>query len=140
MRPNQPARTEPGSRLDGVVHGLPHLLLRIEGVALFGLASVLYWQFGASWILFLVLLLAPDVGMLGYLRGNRVGAIVYDLFHTYLPPAVLAVAGILTEAPFMYPLGLVWFAHIGMDRALGYGLKYPTAFAHTHLGTIGGRR
>jgi hypothetical protein len=123
----------------GIVRGLPHLLLRTEGAALFALAFVLYWQFGASWILFVVLLLAPDVGMLGYINGNRVGAVVYDMFHTYLPPAVLAIVGILTEARFFYPLGLVWFAHIGMDRALGYGLKYPTGFRHTHLGWIGGR-
>jgi uncharacterized protein DUF4260 len=129
--------TEPGGSADGVVRGLPRLLLRSEGLALFGMAAALYWQFGASWILFAVLLLAPDVGMLGYVRGNRVGAVVYDLVHTYLPPTILVVVGILTEAQFVYPVGLVWLAHIGMDRALGFGLKYPTAFRHTHLGWIG---
>jgi hypothetical protein len=122
---------------EGVVLGFPHLLLRSEGVALFAMASILYWRFGSSWILFVVLLLAPDVGMLGYVRGSRSGAVVYDLFHTYVPPAVLAVAGILADAPVAYSLALIWFAHIGMDRALGYGLKYPTGFRHTHLGWIG---
>jgi hypothetical protein len=88
---------EPGGSADGVVRGLPRLLLGSEGVALFGMAATLYWQFGASWILFAVLLLAPDVGMLGYVRGNRVGAVVYDLVRTYLPPTILVVVGILTE-------------------------------------------
>lgn len=137
--PANPRTRAPSNDTTGIVRGLPHLLLRTEGPALFALAAALYWQFGASWILFVVLLFAPDMGMLGYIRGNRVGAIVYNVFHTYLPPAVLAIVGILTEAPWLFPLGLVWLAHIGMDRALGYGLKYPTGFRHTHLGWIGGR-
>jgi hypothetical protein len=137
MRPKR-GPIEPSGREDGVVRGLPRLLLRSEGVALFGMATILYWRLGSSWILFIVLLLAPDVAMLGYIRGNRVGATVYDLFHTYIPPAVLAIGGTLYEAPIAHSLALVWFAHIGMDRALGFGLKYPTAFRHTHLGWIGG--
>jgi hypothetical protein len=82
-------------------------------------------------------LLAPDLGMLGYLGGSRVGAAVYDLFHTYVPPAVLGIVGVVAESPLTYSIALIWFAHIGMDRLLGYGLKYPTAFRDTHLGSIG---
>jgi hypothetical protein len=119
------------------VRGLPGMLLRTEGAALLALAVTLYGRFGRSWLLFLVLLLAPDLGMLGYLGGSRVGAAVYDLFHTYVPPAVLGIVGVVAESPLTYSIALIWFAHIGMDRLLGYGLKYPTAFRDTHLGSIG---
>jgi hypothetical protein len=101
------------------------------------MALTLYWQFGTSWLLFVVLLLAPDVGMLGFLRGSRAGAALYNAFHTYVPPAILAVAGVLLESELVWSLSLIWFAHIGMDRLLGYGLKYPTGFQDTHLGRIG---
>ncbi|HZA60301.1 MAG TPA: DUF4260 domain-containing protein [Actinomycetota bacterium] len=122
---------------DGSVTGLPRILLRSEGAALLAMALTLYWQFGTSWLLFVVLLLAPDVGMLGFLRGSRAGAALYNAFHTYVPPAILAVAGVLLESELVWSLSLIWFAHIGMDRLLGYGLKYPTGFQDTHLGRIG---
>lgn len=113
------------------------MLLRTEGAALAGVATALYAKFGLSWWLFAALLLTPDIGMLGYIRGNRIGAAMYDLFHTYLPPAILAVAGVLAELQLAYSIALIWFAHIGMDRLLGYGLKYQDGFRHTHLGRIG---
>jgi hypothetical protein len=81
------------------VRGLPGMLLRTEGAALLALAVTLYGRFGRSWLLFLVLLLAPDLGMLGYLGGSRVGAAVYDLFHTHVPPAVLGIVGVVAEGP-----------------------------------------
>jgi Domain of unknown function (DUF4260) len=107
---------------------------------LFALATFLYGLADASWIMFVVLLLLPDLGMLGYIRDSRVGAVVYNFFHTYLPPALLAMIGLLAGADLSVLLALIWFAHIGMDRLLGYGLKYPTAFQDTHLGTIGRAR
>lgn len=116
---------------------LPTAFLRLEGLVLFGLATFLYGLADASWLMFVVLLLFPDLGMLGYIRGTRVGAVVYNLFHTYLLPALMAVIGMLAAADLLVLLALIWFAHIGMDRVLGYGLKYPTAFQDTHLGTIG---
>jgi Domain of unknown function (DUF4260) len=119
---------------------LPTAFLRLEGLVLFGLATFLYALADASWLMFVVLLLLPDVGMLGYIRDNRVGAVVYNAFHTYLPPALLAVIGMLAGADLPVLLALIWFAHIGMDRVLGYGLKYPSAFRDTHLGTIGRAR
>jgi hypothetical protein len=81
-----------------------------------------------------VLLPAPDLGLLGYLRSKRAGAVAYDLTHTYLPPATLGVAGVVTGSGLAAVLALVWFAHIGMDRALGLGLQYPDGSGRTHLG------
>ena len=80
---------------------------------------------------------SPDIGMLGYLADSRVGATTYNLLHTYLGPAILLVGAIVAESPLTYSVAIVWFAHIGFDRALGYGLKYGDGFNHTHLGFIG---
>ena len=121
------------------VTGLPRGLLRLEGAVLLGLSILLYARLDRSWWLFVLLLLAPDVGMLGYVRGTRVGAVAYNLFHTYAAPAALAAIGIVAEDHLLIALSLIWFAHIGLDRALGYGLKYPEGFEHTHLGRIGRR-
>jgi len=71
--------------------------------------------------------------MLGYLSGPRTGAVSYNLFHTYVLPGLLAAFGLLTGSPLLVSLALVWFAHIGMDRALGLGLQYPDGSGHTHL-------
>ena len=121
---------------DGVVTGLPAVLLRTEGAVLLLLSLFFYWRSGAAWLLYLVLLLAPDVGMLGYLGGTRLGAVAYNLVHVYVAPAILLAAGAVTGSPLLSSLALVWFGHIGMDRLLGFGLKYPSGFHHTHLGTI----
>jgi hypothetical protein len=94
---------------------------------------VLYGRSGRSWWLLVALLPAPDLGLLGYLRSKRAGAVAYDLTHTYLPPAALGVAGVLTGSGLAVALALVWFAHIGMDRALGLGLQYPDGSGCTHL-------
>jgi Domain of unknown function (DUF4260) len=116
---------------------LPTLFLRTEGAVLLALATFLYARKEGGWLLFLVLLLAPDVGILGYVRGTRVGAVAYNVFHTYLPPAALAVVGIVAGSRLPVLIALIWFAHIGMDRMLGYGLKQTTGFQDTHLGRIG---
>jgi hypothetical protein len=124
---------------DGVVTGMPRTLLRTEGAVLLAVSTYIYGEYGRGWVLFAVLLLAPDVGMLGYLANTRVGATTYNLLHTYLGPGILLVAGVAADSSLMYSIGFIWFAHIGLDRALGYGLKYPDAFTHTHLGVIGRR-
>jgi hypothetical protein len=126
-----------GSAADGIVRGAPRVLLRTEGAALLAVCVILYAKFGTVWWLFLALLLAPDIGMSGYVRTTRLGAATYNAFHTYVPPAILVTAAVLTGNTIVWSLGLVWFAHIGMDRALGYGLKYGDSFQHTHLGFIG---
>ena len=77
--------------------------------------------------------------MLGFLAGKRVGAAAYNLGHSYLSPALLGASGVALSQPLAVALALVWVAHIGFDRLLGYGLKYPTGFADTHLGRVGKR-
>lgn len=121
----------------GVVTDLPRVLLRTEGIVLLAVSVFMYSRYGDEWWLFALVLLAPDIGMLGYLADTRVGAATYNLFHTYLGPAILLVGGIVAESPNTYSIAIVWFAHIGLDRALGYGLKYGDGFNHTHLGFIG---
>ncbi|GJD93868.1 DUF4260 domain-containing protein [Methylobacterium iners] len=116
---------------DGAVGRMPGLLLRIEGAAALAGAVFAYGQLGSSWWLFAGLLLLPDISMLGYLINLRIGATSYNLAHTYAAPALLAAAGV--AIPALLPLAAIWAAHIGMDRTVGYGLKYPDAFKHTHL-------
>jgi hypothetical protein len=120
-----------------VVTGNPRLLLRLEGMTVLLVSVLLFAQTDNSWLLFGVLFLAPDLGFLGYLAGPRVGAASYNALHTYVGPLLLGGALLLTGSSVAVPL--IWTAHIGFDRLLGYGLKYPTAFSHTHLGRIGRR-
>jgi Domain of unknown function (DUF4260) len=115
----------------------PNTLLRLEGGVLFALGLLLYWKIGGNWLAFVLLLLVPDVSMSGYLAGDRIGAAGYNLIHLYLLPSILASAGIVTDNKLLLSLALIWFAHINMDRLLGYGLKLPTGFKHTHLGIFG---
>ena len=118
---------------DGVVTGAPNLLLRAEGLMVLAASAWAFAGPGASWWVFAGLLLAPDLAMLGYLRGPRVGAAAYNAVHTYLGPLALMGIGATAAMPLAVALGLIWAAHIGMDRAVGYGLKYPSAFKATHL-------
>ncbi|MEZ4619555.1 MAG: DUF4260 domain-containing protein [Caldilineaceae bacterium] len=114
----------------------PKVWLCLEGLAVLATAVTLYAQGGYSWWLFVALLLAPDLAMLGYLVNVRAGSLIYNLFHTYL--LVLPYLGLafITTSPWMLAIGLIWLAHIGMDRMLGYGLKYGDQFKHTHLDEV----
>lgn len=112
-------------------------LLRLEGTVVLGVALAAYAQFGAGWGAFALLLLAPDLSMLGYLAGPRVGAVLYNAAHSYVGPVLLLALGVLAAMPWAVAGGLIWCAHIGLDRALGYGLKYAAGFNLTHLGRIG---
>ncbi|SFJ37957.1 DUF4260 domain-containing protein [Jannaschia pohangensis] len=107
--------------------------LRLEGAAVAVAATLAYAHTGHSWLLFAGLLLTPDLFMAGYLRGPRVGARLYNIGHTYTTPLALAAAGWLSMTALPLSLSLIWVAHIGMDRAAGYGLKYPTGFRRSHL-------
>lgn len=113
------------------------LLLRLEGLAVAAMTAVLYARTGASWWLFAALWFAPDLSMLGYLGGGCRGARVYNAFHTYVGPVVLAVSALLLGAHDVLPVALVWANHIGVDRLLGYGLKYGDGPGWTHLGRMG---
>jgi hypothetical protein len=112
---------------------LPLPLLRLEGLVLAVAAVALYADGDHSWLLFALLILAPDLSMVGYLAGPRVGALTYDLAHTSAWPVALGTAGVLADSGAAVAVALIWLAHIGVDRALGYGLKYGTAFTDTHL-------
>jgi hypothetical protein len=125
---------------DRVVSGLPRFLLRLEAAVLLALAVFFYATYSSSWWLFAMLLLAPDVGILGYLANPRVGAVAYNVFHTYLLPSVVVVVGVVTGSEATSSVGIVWFAYIGIDRALGYGLKNAENFKHTHLDVLGWSR
>lgn len=119
----------------GAVHSSVRLWLRLEGLMALLLAIYLYAHQGASWVAFGVLFFAPDASFAGYLAGPRIGAALYNVAHNYVGPLILAAT--LLGAGIGLPLALVWAAHIGFDRTLGYGLKYPCAFGDTHLGRIG---
>jgi hypothetical protein len=112
-------------------------LLRIEGLAVFAVAVAAFHLTGGNWWIFALLILAPDLAMFGYLAGGRVGATSYNAAHTYAVPVVLGAVAWFAGGAWALPLALVWLAHIGLDRALGYGLKYPGVDHATHLGWIG---
>ena len=117
------------------------ILLRLEGLAAAMLSAVLYARTGASWWLFAALWLLPDLSMLGYLRTPCIGARVYNAFHSYVPPATLALFALLAHSSaLLLPIALIWANHIAVDRALGYGLKYAEGFGWTHLGRLGKSR
>src|SRR4051794_6156295 len=108
-------------------------MLRLEGLIVLVGALAGYALLGGSGLLFAALLLAPDLATLGYLVNVRTGAITYNLIHTYVLPGILFALGYGLREPLIMQIALIWFAHIGMDRALGFGLKYPTEFKDTHL-------
>jgi hypothetical protein len=115
---------------------IPNILLRIEGLAVFIGAVALYINQAGSGLLFALLILAPDLGAIGYLKDARLGSMTYNAVHSYAVPAILMALALLVNAPLGVQIALVWFAHIGIDRTLGYGLKYPDAFKHTHLNEV----
>jgi hypothetical protein len=113
---------------------LPAIFLRLESLVVVVATVALYFDRDyAAWAFF-AFLLGPDLSFAGYLAGPRVGAVVYNLAHTYVWPVALAAGCLLSgEAGLPVQIALIWAAHIGVDRLLGYGLKYPTAFRDTHL-------
>lgn len=122
----------------GAVTGGVRIMLRLEGLGLLVLAVLLYANAHLSWLAFAVFFLAPDVSFLGYLAGPRVGAIVYNIAHDTFIPIMLVVGGFFFAANYVVlATALIWLAHIGFDRALGYGLKYQAGFGFTHLGRVG---
>ncbi|MDQ6673009.1 MAG: DUF4260 domain-containing protein [Chloroflexota bacterium] len=82
----------------------------------------------------------PDLFMLGYLGGTCLGAVSYNFAHSIPLPAVMVALSWWQGQPVAVALGLVWLAHIGADRLMGYGLKYDDNFQHPHLGWLGRHR
>ena len=111
----------------GAVTGGVRTLLRLEGLTLFAGMTLLYAVWDGSWLVYAILFLAPDLSFAAYLAGPKPGAIIYNAAHSYMAPVSLMVAGFALSS----------MAHIGIDRALGYGLKYAAGFGFTHLGRIG---
>jgi hypothetical protein len=111
----------------------PSILLRLEAFVLFVISVSLFFHLGGTMWHFLLLLLVPDVTMVGYALNVRTGALIYNAGHTLAVPVAIGGAALLLDQPLLVPFVLIWTAHIGMDRMLGYGLKYPTYFADTHL-------
>jgi len=134
-----PAAPPHGTPGDGVVHAGPGRWLRAEGVVLLTAALAAFAATHQPWWLVAVLALAPDLAALGLLAGRRVGAAAYNLTHAAPLPAAVVALGVAGHHPLVLALGLVGLAHIGMDRCLGYGLKYPDDPGHTHLGWHGPR-
>jgi Domain of unknown function (DUF4260) len=118
----------------------PLTLQRLEGGVLLVLSVLIYWKLAGPWLWYIVLILAPDLFMLGYLGGARLGAAIYNLGHTWLLPGILAAVGVIGGSSFAVDVAVIWIGHIGGDRLLGYGLKLPTGFQDTHLGRIGRSR
>jgi hypothetical protein len=111
----------------------PRWLLHLEGACILALAVVVYHAGHFRWWMFAALLLAPDLAMLGYLANVKIGAALYNLVHTEAGPVLLLVLCVAVPLLGLEPYALIWLAHLGMDRMLGYGLKYPTRFKDTHL-------
>jgi Domain of unknown function (DUF4260) len=111
--------------------------LRIEGIAAFVAGLAMYGWLGGPWLLVIPFLLLPDASAIGYLRGPRLGAMTYNVFHNWAIGLVVLGAGLAAGAAPVTLAGAILIAHVGMDRAAGYGLKYATSFQDTHLGRIG---
>ena len=123
----------------GAATGGVRILLRLEGLTLFLGMVVLYASWDGSWWVFALLFFVPDLSFLAYLSDAKFGALVYNAAHSYMAPVALMTLGFGLASPLVLSIALIWLAHIGIDRALGYGLKYSTGFNFTHLGRIGRR-
>jgi hypothetical protein len=113
-------------------------LLKLENAGLFLLGLFLFMQLDYPWWVFPAFLLAPDIGMVGYFISARVGALTYNLLHHIGIAVITYFAGYYWKVDELMLAGAIMLAHAAMDRIFGYGLKYPEAFKHTHLGWIGG--
>lgn len=126
--------------MSGASTGGVRILLRAEGFFVLLAALFAYSKFGLGWTTFALYFFAPDLAFFGYLAGARIGGLMYNATHSYVGAFAVLAAGAVAGIPLLVATGLVWCAHIGMDRALGYGLKYSAGFRYTHLGLIGRAR
>jgi Domain of unknown function (DUF4260) len=129
--------SETATEPTGAVTGGVKMLLRLEGLTLFAAMLMLYATWGGSWWIFAILFLAPDLSFVAYLIDPKTGAFVYNAAHSYMAPVALLTLGFALDEPLILSIAMIWLAHIGIDRALGYGLKYEAGFGFTHLGRIG---
>ncbi len=122
------------------VSGKVRLILQIEGLAVLCLALLAYGKFGMGWGVFAIFFLVPDISLFGYALGPKIGSALYNTAHSYLIPLLILGVSLYLKEPSLLAAGLIWTAHIGFDRMLGYGLKYEAGFGVTHLGLIGRHR
>lgn len=102
----------------------------------FIICLLLYIQLEYSILLFILLLLVPDITMLGYLINTKIGSFFYNLGHSSIFPFILFIVAFLTNSSSLLMIVIIWLAHIYMDRSIGYGLKYNDPFKNTHLQKI----
>ncbi|GGK61141.1 DUF4260 family protein [Ornithinimicrobium pekingense] len=121
---------------------LPVWFQRIESAAVAALVVVVFVQLGFAWWWLVAIFLLWDLSMLGYLVSPTVGAVSYNVGHSYLGPATLLLLSWVGAVDARWPLfvTLTWAFHIAVDRLLGYGLKFTDRFTHTHLGEVGTKR
>lgn len=123
--------SEPASAENSIVG--PRLLLHLEGIAVLLGTGIAFHLLGYAWSTLVLFILTPDITFLGFIGGKRVGSLIYNLAHTYAGPIAFGVWSFSAENSIAIQASLIWLAHIGMDRMLGYGLKYPSAFTNTHM-------
>ncbi len=121
----------------GAASGHVRTVLRLEGLAVLLAAAALYFGLGGAIWFFALLLFAPDLSFAGYAMGSKAGAIIYNIAHNYIVPVAMGATGMMLGIEILQHLALIHLAHIGLDRSLGYGLKYASGFKHTHLGELG---
>ncbi|MEM0201030.1 MAG: DUF4260 domain-containing protein [Candidatus Micrarchaeaceae archaeon] len=114
----------------------PINLLRVEGICLFFISLFVYYILNGNWIILLIIVIATDFSALGYLINSKAGAIFYNAFHSYPIPSIIMIFGFIFHNYVFVFIGLGIFAHIGLDRFFGFGLKYPSGFKDTNLGKI----
>ena len=128
------------SMATGMTTGAVRAWLRLEGLAAFGLGVGLFGISGGNWLLLIPLLLLPDISAIGYLAGPRIGTFTYNLVHNWAPGFVILGLGVWLASPTILLVAAILIGHVGMDRAVGYGLKLPSSYQDTHLGRMGRTR
>jgi len=121
----------------GMTHGAVRTWLRLEALAAFAAGLVLFEANGGPWLLIIPMLLLPDFSAAGFFAGPRVGTFTYNLFHNWAPGLLVLGIGVWLASPEIQLAAAILIAHVGMDRAVGYGLKLPSSFQDTHLGRMG---
>lgn len=106
-------------------------------MAVFVAATFVYFEGGFDWAFYAILFFAFDISIVGYLFSNRIGALLYNFGHSLIMPSFLVVIYLVLGNNTALGLGCLWFAHVGFDRAMGFGLKFSSGFMHTHLGDMG---
>lgn len=121
----------------GMTQGAVRAWLRLEGLAAFIAGLALYGANGGDWWFIVPLILLPDISAAGYLAGPRIGTFTYNLIHNWVPGIAVLGLGTWLASPAILLAAAILIAHVGMDRAVGYGLKLPGSFQDTHLGRMG---